>query len=69
MDLALRKERRCVKGDKIMGSQGDKNKVADESLYRNKMRVYELAKEWNTYSKVIVMSKSGVGVKSNGSAV
>ncbi len=45
----------------------DKNKVADESLYRNKMRVYELAKEWNTYSKVIVAVGDLLGIKLNSS--
>lgn len=45
----------------------DKNKVADESLYRNKMRVYELAKEWNTYSKVIVAVGELLGIKLNSS--
>lgn len=45
----------------------DKNKVADESLYKNKIRVYELAKEWNTYSKVIVAVGDLVGIKLNSS--
>lgn len=47
--------------------QVDKNKVADESLYRNKMRVYELAKEWNTYSKVIIAVGDLLGIKLNSS--
>ena len=43
----------------------DKNKVADESLYINKIKVYELAKEWNTYSKVIIAVGDLLGIKLN----
>lgn len=45
----------------------DKDKVADESLYRNKMKVYELAREWNTYSKVIIAVGDLLGIKLNSS--